>query len=139
VVVEGGEKSGSSITARCALEQNRSVMAVPGSIYSYYSKRPHSLIKDGAVLVENVKDIIQEISFQGNEPTDESDQTMSLLSTLMSPDEFKLYEKLGAYPMHIDDLVQMTGLPVSTVSGALLQMELKELIQSLPGQMYQRK
>lgn len=139
VVVEGGEKSGSSITARCALDQNRSVMAVPGSIYSYNSKRPHMLIKEGAKLVETAKDIIQELSYMDAEFKSTSSKAVDLLSSLMSSDEIKIYENLGPYPVHIDDLVQITGMAVAIVNSTLLQMELKDLVQALPGQMYQRK
>ncbi len=139
VVVEASRKSGSLITAAYALEQGREVMAVPGSIFSFKSNGPHWLIKQGARLVESVRDIIDEFEdvagyrrdtivdgacHEGARPVD------------LGPDEAAVFDKLDVYPQHIDKIAQGCGMPVSKISGLLIQMELKNLVQALPGQMY---
>ncbi len=140
VVVEASPKSGSLITASCALEQGRDVMAVPGSIFSYKSLGTHYLIKMGARLVEGIQDIMDELGLEWNadDPgllagAGRSEPVKSL------PEEQKVLEKLEPYPQHIDEIAEACGLSVSRVSGLLLQLELKELVLSLPGQMYQLK
>ncbi|MDA8162177.1 MAG: DNA-processing protein DprA [Desulfobacteraceae bacterium] len=140
VIVEAGLKSGSLITASCALEQGREVMAVPGSIYSNTSLGSHWLIKQGARLVENASDVMDGLGvFKDLMPGPiESKRTEGPAPSLES-EERLLYERLCAYPIHVDEIANLTGLPISKVSAILLQMELKDIVQALPGQMYQRK
>ncbi|MGB9712396.1 MAG: DNA-processing protein DprA [Dissulfurimicrobium sp.] len=138
VVIEAGLKSGSLITASCALEQGREVMAVPGSIYSNGSTGSHWLIKQGARLVENATDILDGFCiFQTGHAEPDVPNRPNIMS--LGPEERLLYNMLDAYPVHIDEIVHSSGLPVAQVNGILLQMELKDLIQVLPGQMYQKK
>lgn len=149
VVVEASMKSGSLITASCALDQGREVMAVPGSIYSYKSGGTHWLIKQGAKLVENVADIIEEVGTvrQGIIPDMVKPSVYrtqpGLFSpgdqTEISPEEQHVFDKLEAYPQHIDDIAHRCGKSISRISGLLVQMELKDLVQALPGQTYQLK
>ena len=61
IVIEAGEKSGSLITARCALEQGRDVLAVPGNVLSGRNRGGHALLRDGARLVETVEDVLDEL------------------------------------------------------------------------------
>ncbi len=139
VVVEGTMKSGSLVTAALALEQGREVGAVPGSIFSNRSDGTHWLIKNGARLVTSAEDILGEIGSQGLEssnmnPAEKADQDLEL-----SPEEEKVLEILGPYPQHLNEIAQAAGLEAHTASGLLLKMELKDLIQSLPGQNYKRR
>ena len=139
VVVEATKKSGSLITARLAAEQNREVFAVPGSIQSFKSTGTHTLIKQGAKLVEHVQDIVEELAplletdeRPGNIPPDEADENPASLSV----DESQVYKALEPYPIHIDKLVRKISMEPGKLSGILLQLELNGMIQQLPGKFF---
>lgn len=152
VVVEASEKSGSLITARIALEQGREVFAVPGSIDSSGSRGTNKLIKQGAKLIENVEDILEEIMPQvGREPnstkperrqqqTDDHDKNPK-----PSPDRFltsvekTLWQVLSQKPVPIDHIITSTGLTTQQVLSILLNLELQGLIEQKPGGTYIRK
>ena len=139
VVVEATKKSGSLITARLAAEQNREVFAVPGSIQSFKSIGAHTLIKQGAKLVENAQDIIEELSpmirfkeSAGNDhPKSDEDNPV-----LLTGDELQVYEALGPYPVHIDDLARTVSLGPGRLSSILLKLELDGLVQQTPGNFF---
>lgn len=140
VVVEASPKSGSLITASCALDQGRDVMAVPGSIFSFKSRGTHYLIKMGARLVEGVQDILDELGMVWDEACPVAGAAGARgRATSSLPEEQKVLARLEAYPQHVDEIAEACGMPVSRVSGLLLQLELKDLVMSLPGQMYQLK
>jgi len=142
VVVEGTMRSGSLVTAALALEQGREVGAVPGSIFSNRSKGAHWLIKNGAKLVSSADDIVEEIPeyFMGlQEESGEGQKNDPLDDFDLDPEEKKLLEILGPYPQHLNEIAQAAGLEAHKASGLLVQMELKDLIQSLPGQNYKRR
>lgn len=130
VVIEASEKSGSLITARCALEQNREVFAVPGNVTSERSRGPHRLIKDGAKLVEGVEDILSEIAPTLVSPAAVSRPTPSLN---LDPDEKLLVGCLSDEPVHIDVLINKSGLGAARVLEVLLGLELKGEVTQLPG------
>lgn len=144
LVVEADIPSGALITARLALEQGREVFAVPGSIFSPTSRGTHLLIKEGAKLVEETRDIIDEI-----QPLKErwlSQQSFSLpeggivpgiLETL-TLEEKKIYNSLPFEPVSIDSLLEETNLPLGKISHILISLEMKKLIKALAGKMYQR-
>ena len=97
------------------------------------------MIKQGAKLVENADDILEEFDFfkkpiQGRDvPGEASDR-----SPEMDEPERKIYELIGAYPMHIDRIVRMTDLDAGEISSILMQMELKGIVKQLPGKMFVR-
>ena len=129
VVVEANEKSGSLITARCALEQNREVFAVPGNVTSDRSRGPHRLIKEGAKLVEGVEDILNEIA-----PTLVSTPTAPTAPPLdLEPHEKQLVALFGDDPIHVDVLIGKSGLGAARVLEILLGLELKGGVTQLPG------
>jgi DNA processing protein len=130
VVVEAAENSGSLITARFALEQNREVFAVPGVITSMRSRGPHKLIKDGAKLVENVEDILQEIA-PALMPTATTRPAEQL--PLLEPHEALLIGLFEHDPLHVDVLIAKSGLTPARVLEVLLGLELKGIITQLPG------
>ena len=139
VVVEATRKSGSLITARLAAEQNREVFAVPGSIQSFKSTGTHTLIKQGAKLVENAQDVLEELTAFMETPNITTDQKKDgapeNLSTL-SPDEIAVYKVLSPYPEHIDTIARMTKIPPGKLLSILLQLELSGMVNQLPGKRF---
>jgi DNA processing protein len=142
VVVEATRKSGSLITARLAADQNREVFAVPGSVRSFKSTGTHTLIKQGAKLVENVQDILDELAPLLKQPASgagEVEQAAEEPPALpLSRPESELLKALDPYPVHIDQLIRQTGLAPATLSHLLLQLELKGLVQQAPGKWFSR-
>lgn len=139
VVVEATRKSGSLITARLAAEQNREVFAVPGSIQSFKSTGTHTLIKQGAKLVENAQDVLEELAGFLGAPLRSEDHDPSRKAAvlpLLPSDELAVYKVLSAYPEHIDTIVRKTRIEPGKLLGLLLQLELKGMVQQLPGKLF---
>jgi len=128
LVVEAALASGSLITARLAAEQGREVFAIPGSIHSPLSRGCHALIKQGAKLVENAQDVLEELGLVAHASADHHNLGQS--------DELLQY--MGYDPCQIDVLMRRAGLTAETVSAKLLQLELEGKVSSLPGGLYQR-
>jgi DNA processing protein len=137
VVVEAARKSGSLITARLAAEQNREVFAVPGSIHAATARGTHDLIKQGAKLVENADDVLEEIApmLCGSHST-----TGTCRPGLpgLSVREQSVFAALDAYPVHIDELVHRVKEDIGVLAGILAQLELKGVICQLPGKRFTR-
>lgn len=129
VVVEATEKSGSLITARCAVEQNREVFAVPGNVTTGRNRGPHRLIKEGAKLVENVDDILSEIAPTLVAPP----PTSASPAIALEPDEERLLGILEGEPVHVDLVIAKSGLSAARVLELLLGLELKGIVTQLPG------
>ena len=155
VVVEAGEKSGSLITARIAAEQGRSVFAVPGAIEAAGSRGTNRLIKQGAKLIENVGDIVEEILPQAGLPPAAPAHAPSAGprdaakndAVAPGPDrlggftaqEGALLPLITQRPVAVDDLIAASGLAAQEVLNGLLVLELRGLIRQLPGKMFQLK
>jgi DNA processing protein len=152
VVVEAAENSGSLITARLAIEQNREVFAVPGNITSRNSFGTNYLIKGaGAKLVQQWQDIASELPpqiaarllpppFSDKRREKSLADQLSLVPYGLSRSETLVLKLLTAdTPEHIDALVDRTKLSISDLTAALLALEMKELIRALPGRCFVRK
>lgn len=136
VVVEAAQRSGSLITASFALEQGRLVFAVPGRADSIKSEGTHNLIKEGAILVQDVEDIVREIEpMLGGFKLKE--EVSSILKRPNLPqDEAKLLSLITKEGIHIDELIQKSDLPPGTVNATLLKLQLKSFIKECPGKIY---
>ncbi|MCS7012846.1 MAG: DNA-processing protein DprA [Chloroherpetonaceae bacterium] len=136
IIVESDIKGGAMITAKYALEQNREVFAVPGSIFSRKSNGTNALIRDShAKLVLSAEDVLSELV--PSHPTTVPAATATLPLDL-SPEEAQVYALLSNTPMHIDDLCEASGLDVSDLLVVLFELEVKQCVKQLPGKFFQR-
>lgn len=148
LVVEASERSGSLITARLAAEQNREVFAVPGNITSKNSFGTNFLIKSGAKMVQQWKDVIEEFPTEiatGILPPKigkqiEEKPQAELLPADLNESEHQIWALLSTdEPTHIDVLVESTGLAVGDLLMSLLGLEMRELIREVTAKRYARK
>jgi DNA processing protein len=129
LVVEAAERSGSLITARLAAEQGRDVFAIPGSIHSPLSKGCHRLIKDGAKLVDDARDILEELG---------AASVGGATAPAAASEHDPLLALMGFDPCHIDALAMRSGMPAEQLAAALLVLELEGRVATLPDGRYQR-
>jgi len=131
IVVEAGKRSGALITADFALEQDREVFAVPGNITSPASRGTNSLIQEGAKLVRNVEDVLEELNMVMIQ-----EKTAVQMAMPESAEEAELLKNLTHQPTHIDELTQQVQLPSALVSSTLTLMELKGMVRQVGGMQY---
>jgi DNA processing protein len=127
LVVEAAYPSGSISTARSAVEQNRDVFAIPGSIHSPFSKGCHWLIKQGAKLVESVADVLQELGLEAPQEREAA-----------ARDADPVLEAMGFAPVTMDHIVERVGLDAATLAARLSWLEIEGRVQSLAGGWFQR-
>ncbi len=143
VVVEAAKKSGSLITARLANDYNREVFAVPGSIASRTSQGTHALLKQGAKLVETQMDILDELGHFVHEkkenpsapPLQRRNQSQYKENVLM-PDADRVLQLLEPYPVHMDDLIEKSGMSTSKLSALLFELEMQRKVIRHQGNYY---
>ena len=126
VIVEATEKSGSLITAALAAEQGREVFAVPGAI-GERTRGTHRLIRDGAKLTEGAEDVLEEIAPQLLR------HAVRRGPVELAPVETAIVECLRHETVHVDDIISRSGLTPATVLQTLLSLELRGVVQQLPG------
>ena len=135
LVVEAAKQSGSLITARLALEQNREVFAIPGSIHNPLARGCNALIREGAKLVETTQDILEELNQCYQQ--DEKLSPFTMQSTL-DLEQQTLLNRVMFSPTSIDNLVENTGESVEVISSMLLILELQGYLEATAGGCYVR-
>ena len=131
VVVEADLRSGALITADFAVEQGREVFAVPGSIFARGQRGSNQLIQQGAKMVCNVTDVLEELNL-----TMVSQQAQARAVIPENETEEQLLVHLSAEPVHVDTLRRAVQLPIAQVSSTLALMELKGMIRQVGGMNY---
>lgn len=134
LVVEAGESSGALWTVRHALEQDREVFCVPGSIFSPASRGTNLLIQEGAKLVMGYKDVLEEL----NLTTVARQIELPIVTPAGNQNESGLLEYISHDPIHIDDLCRRSGLPIAQVSSSLAMLEIAGRVKQVGGMHYIR-
>lgn len=132
LVIEAGLKSGSFLTAKSALEYNREVFAVPGSIFSDKSEGTNNLIKMGAKMVINVEDIFEELNI--NTRMQETKNQKIIADT--KDEEIILAVLDRQKPENVDKIAKLTNIDISTLNSTLVMMEMKGKIRNIGGNLY---
>ena len=137
MVVEAAIRSGSLITARYAMEQNREVFAIPGSIHNAMSKGTHALLKQGATLVESGHDIVEQLggilAYVEAETLESSVSQVIDKRTNEPSGQQELLQAMGFDPVDIDTLVSRTGLAIAQINRQLMELELEGIISNQNG------
>ena len=144
IVVQGAQYSGSLITSRLAMEFGREVYGVPGNVTEPVSFAPNQLIKQGAKLVTGWEDVVEELPTEVRaelfpvEATTQEERA-SLFEANLSPIEKRLFDLIRIEePIHVDELVETTGLSSSETLAALCEMEMRGIIRQMPGKQFVR-
>lgn len=150
LVVEAAKKSGTLITARLSMEQNRPVMAIPGSIHNPHSKGCHALIKQGAKLVESAQDIAEELTSNvamlseqireqlEQQPGEILEKTEADPICQLPESQQTILQAMGYDPMTFDDLAAATKMNIAALNSDLMLLELSDWITKSAGSQYQR-
>lgn len=145
VVVEAARNSGALITADLALQQSREVFAVPGKMDSVTSMGTHGLIKQGAKLISNSGDIIEEIAIKLKGFTDvkkkgniKKECVEENLAVALDKNAKSVYEILSKEPKHIDEIINLTKMKISELSSVIMKLQLNNMVKELPGKNFVR-
>lgn len=138
LVVEAARNSGALITADFALEQGREVFALPGEVGSSTSFGTNNLIQQGAKLVSNIEDILNELNIICEKNTSVNFSLMPRKNMDLQEEEVLLYQMLTEEPAYLDELLEKTNLDISRISDILVKLQLKKLIRQFPGKQFAR-
>jgi DNA processing protein len=140
LVVEAARKSGSLLTAADAARQNREVFAVPGRVDSLLSQGANPLIRDGAILVQSLEDILEHLGPVGSTLAQAAqDQPLPSIPLAMDAGEARLYEALAQGPLSLDELSRACAMESGRAASALTMLVLKGAVRQQPGNMFERK
>lgn len=135
LIIEAGEKSGTLITARLAMEYNRDVLVVPGSIFSPSSRGANDLIHQGAMPINNSADLLQALGFNLDEENNEDHQArQAKLFADLSPIEQKIVDLLSTDSYPRDELIELAELATTEANIILSTMEIKGIIKEAMGE-----
>ncbi|MFZ2300192.1 MAG: DNA-processing protein DprA [Candidatus Moraniibacteriota bacterium] len=135
LVIEAADRSGTLITARLALDYNREVFAVPGSIFAPSSLGTNALIRAGAKIVTSVQDILEEFPLPERTPASAAATARADNATL-SQEEKRILALLSHEPVHVDKIVKASTLGTSSASSALSLLEIKGFARNIGGMNY---
>jgi DNA processing protein len=145
VIIEAVERSGTLITARHALEQDREVFAVPGPVDNPASAGCHRLIRDGATLARSADDILESLN-SGLSPgtTAGACAPAQVIAVAVPPPDLdgparQVWDMLADGPRHVDTMTQQLGLAVPELTRMLMTLEIKKVVRRLPGNQYERR
>lgn len=138
LVVEAGRRSGATITANQALQQGRSVFAIPGRIDSYASIGTHELIKNGAYLVTDGEDILEHFEMLFPRVDTGTAGKPAMPPADLNEDEKRIVALLGDEERQVDEVARELGLAPRAINALLLSLELKKVIRMLPGRQIER-
>ena len=133
LVIEAGKKSGSLITAEMGLEQGKDIFVVPGDIYNPCYEGSNQLIQNGAALVTKTRDILDGLGIFLDEDVS---QRKKKCEVMLETTEKIVYSYLGLEPIHLSEIVKISGFPVQSVMSALVSMELKGVVKDTGNQYY---
>jgi len=136
LITEAARNSGALITADFALEQGREVFALPGRIDAVGSMGANDLLKQGAKMVTDCDDILEELNLVKANKNNES--AVKEQAVVSNKEESRLYACITQQPVAIDDLIERTSLSSSQISNLVLKLQFKKLIKALPGKQYMR-
>lgn len=129
IIVEAGERSGALITASCALEQGKDVMAIPGSVFSSKSKGTNRLIRDGAYVFTCIKDLFQLLSLPYINKDCEKEN-------VLNGKQEKILKIIGQIPRNIDEICRITNIDIKQLYELLFELQLKNKIKCVSGNYY---
>ncbi|MBI2844536.1 MAG: DNA-protecting protein DprA [Armatimonadetes bacterium] len=135
LVVQAPIDSGALITARFAAEQGRDVFALPGNVDDIRNQGSHSLIKDGAALIESATDILEHLGVSAEA---EHKPQLALQFSSLSADERRLVDLLSLQPKHVDQIIHESEMSAPSVTGTLTLLEMKGIVKRVPGNAYVR-
>lgn len=138
VVIEAARKSGTLITVDCAIEQGREVFALPGPVDSPQSEGTHNLIQEGAYLLAQPENLSEVMSWAISAPSEGASEDASFISNALTNTQQAVYEVLSESPQSIENIVNKSKQKLNLVLSVLTELEIKGLVEGLPGRLYRR-
>lgn len=134
IIIEANRKSGALHTARHAMEQGREVMAIPGRIDSFASDGCNDLIRDGAILIRNVDDVLESLGPMVQPvQTEQQKEVRSPRELTLSAQERQILDMVTSEPQHLDEIIRAAEIGSSRVLATLTVLEMKRMVKRLPG------